>query len=418
MKQTIAFVIALLLFVSQSRAQQLNQDSVTTPPQPQGQQGWIQVNSGFPSGINFISFPSKDTAYAIGTTAVLRSIDGGSTWHQLSAPTGAAGDFFDALHGYVQGVNRTCYHTSDGGMNWIATNDSSIPGALYAITQDTAIIAGDAFFRTSDGGKSWHNLSPAYGGSITFYDNQHGFLVRGRSAYIYYDSTADAGYTWQTLSSFRASGQSKLTPVYISIDTILVLGDIGFARRSTDGGIDWDTVGKSTIPTGYGFGAVAYRSGRLLAVGTSGAIITSLDYGLTWEKENSGVGTELSTIKMFDNNLALAGGVNGTIVKTTNGGVDWIQVSPPSSSDLQSQVFPQPASRTLNISYTLPQLQGVTISVYDLTGKTIATPALKQLQTAGPHVIPFDGSQYPAGVYSYSIQTERYRASGKFTLVK
>ena len=72
----------------------------------------------------------------------------------------------------------------------------------------------------------------------------------------------------------------------------------------------------------------------------------------------------------------------------------------------------------MNFSYTLPQLQDVTISIYDMTGKAIATPLVKDLEQATQHTLLFDGSQFPAGVYNYQIQTERYHASGKFTIVR
>jgi photosystem II stability/assembly factor-like uncharacterized protein len=387
------------------------------PQQPQGQQGWVQETTNTQAIITNICWGSSDTVFAIGDSSLLRSTDAGSTWIHVASPLAFRGAFFDTEHGYLQ-AGHNCYHTSNGGKDWITTNDSAYNSPIYAIAADTALAGGA--FRTSDGGNTWRSVIAASVDitSLAFYDNRIGFMVGGIGIIGYYYSTTNSGLTWQQGKSYNSSSSQSLSPVYVSLDTILVVGDIGFARRTVDGGVTWDSVGKPTYPTTYGIGAVAYRAGRILAVGTSGAIFTSLDAGFSWQKENSGIGTELTTIAMMNDSLALTGGVGGEILKTTNGGTDWVQVFPPAQEEFVTQTFPQPATGVVNFVYTLPQLQDVTIRVYDITGNEFATIVRKQLQQAGSHTLPFDASRYPAGVYSYSVQTERFHTTGKFTLVK
>jgi hypothetical protein len=95
-----------------------------------------------------------------------------------------------------------------------------------------------------------------------------------------------------------------------------------------------------------------------------------------------------------------------------------VQVSPPSNMELYAQTFPEPAAGPIQISYSLPQMQNVSIVIADVTGRNIASVVDKQPQMAGSHTVPYDASRYPVGIYTYSIQTERYHASGKFTIVR
>lgn len=49
--------------------------------------------------------------------------------------------------------------------------------------------------------------------------------------------------------------------------------------------------------------------------------------GESWSVQTSGVAAQFSSVSMVDNNIAWAGGVGGVIVRTTNGGATWMQVT-------------------------------------------------------------------------------------------
>jgi len=60
----------------------------------------------------------------------------------------------------------------------------------------------------------------------------------------------------------------------------------------------------------------------------------------------------------------------------------------------------------------------VTLFVADVTGKQIAVLLDNQQRTKGTHRVVFDGSNYPAGMYYYTIHTGDYVATQKMTLMK
>jgi photosystem II stability/assembly factor-like uncharacterized protein len=426
MKTLICILILAFGFTALRAQQQFNQDT-TKPLASQGQLGWVKVNGGTSTSINDISFPSRDTAYAIGSSVVLRSIDGGDTWQQIPAPTGGTGSFSDTKNGYVVGDTRIPFHTVDGGMTWTPCADDSIPAPtlLLALTRDTVFVLGARVSRSVDGGKTWE-LTNIYSGeqAIDFYDAKHGIMVgfsgsSGFNAAGCY-TTSNGGSTWIPQSTGLPGGFRGVR--YLSKDTIVGVGGFEYTSgvnagiaRSTNGGRTWDSVVTPLIKAAAS--GIDHKGNRSLLVDGS-TILSSTDGGTTWLTENSGVTNGLNSVAMLDGSTALVGGVQGTILKTTNGGTDWVQVFPPSNQQLLTRTYPEPSQNTVQIDYTLPQLQNVTLTVLDVTGKLIGTPLTHQLQTLGSHTLPFDGSRYPAGVYTYRVQTERYYATGKFTLVK
>ncbi len=86
------------------------------------------------------------------------------------------------------------------------------------------------------------------------------------------------------------------------------------------------------------------------------------------------------------------------------------------------QNYPNPFNPTTVISYQLSAVSHVTLEVYDVLGREIATLVDGQ-QNAGAYKVNFDGAIYPSGVYFYRIDAvgvngKRYVAIKKLMLMK
>ena len=79
--------------------------------------------------------------------------------------------------------------------------------------------------------------------------------------------------------------------------------------------------------------------------------------------------------------------------------------------------YPNPFNPTTAIRFTLPVKGAVTLKVYDMSGREVATLA-DRFFAAGPQRVVFDGSSLPSGMYYYTIQTEGYVATRSMLLVK
>lgn len=431
MKHYIISILTLLLFVSQAGAQQFNQDTTSTPPQPQGQQGWVQENSGTTESLLDLSYPTKDTAFAFGGGALLQTTDGGTTWLPFQAPTKSFISFIDSRNGYIVSYSGgAVYHTSNAGLTWTSGNDNAegITTLVNAVTVDTAFVAGGASIsRTTNAGKTWTPSYPNVNNinAMAFADSKHGIVVGNLQPGPFPHNeltsgcftTTDGGQTW--VQQYLGAGDALYGVTCLNIDTIIAVGGVGYVSRSTNGGLTWDSL---PIGSSNGFIAITCRGNRIIAVGGgsagTGLIMTSTNAGLSWNQEQSGTTQVLTAVTMFNDSTAFVAGYNGVILKTTNGGTDWIQLSPPSSQYLVVTTFPEPSTGQLQFSYSLPKLQSVSLTVFDIQGHLVASVLNKQLETVGSHNIGFDGTLLPVGIYTYQFQTELYNTTGKFAIVK
>ncbi len=88
----------------------------------------------------------------------------------------------------------------------------------------------------------------------------------------------------------------------------------------------------------------------------------------------------------------------------------------PQSFELM-QNYPNPFNPTTVISYQLANVGHVTLKVYDILGRQVAT-LVDGVQSPGLHNVVFDGSKFASGVYLYRIQNGNYTRTMKMVLVK
>jgi hypothetical protein len=78
---------------------------------------------------------------------------------------------------------------------------------------------------------------------------------------------------------------------------------------------------------------------------------------------------------------------------------------------------PNPVSATASISFTLPRAGRTTLSVFDNSGRVVATLADGMLD-AGTHTRVFDASGLPAGLYLYRLSSGSYAETKTMTVVR
>ena len=118
----------------------------------------------------------------------------------------------------------------------------------------------------------------------------------------------------------------------INYDTVVAVGANGYIIRTTDSGEHWDSIPSNTTNSLYRVHFVNQTTGY--AVGEKGTILKTTDMGLTWE--NIGISTNLNLFSLSfinkdtgwvvggEGNLFYTYGNKGILLKTTNGGTNWI----------------------------------------------------------------------------------------------
>jgi hypothetical protein len=86
-------------------------------------------------------------------------------------------------------------------------------------------------------------------------------------------------------------------------------------------------------------------------------------------------------------------------------------------SFILEQNYPNPFNPTTTIAYTLPAASEVSLVVYDLLGRAVAT-LVEARQEAGRHEAAFDAGRLPSGVYVYRLRARSFTATRRLVVLK
>jgi hypothetical protein len=81
------------------------------------------------------------------------------------------------------------------------------------------------------------------------------------------------------------------------------------------------------------------------------------------------------------------------------------------------QNFPNPFNPATRITYALPAEGRVSLKVFDLLGREVAT-LTDGVQPAGAHTVVFDGSSLASGMYLYRLEADGRTAVRRMILTK
>jgi len=82
-----------------------------------------------------------------------------------------------------------------------------------------------------------------------------------------------------------------------------------------------------------------------------------------------------------------------------------------------AQNYPNPFNPSTRVEYSIPTGSLVTIKVFDILGREVATLVNEQ-KAAGSYTATFDASNLANGTYIYKIQAGNFTDTKKMTLLK
>jgi hypothetical protein len=107
----------------------------------------------------------------------------------------------------------------------------------------------------------------------------------------------------------------------------------------------------------------------------------------------------------------------GMIWVARNENIKSIEVSKEIPSEYSIGNYPNPFNPTTTINYQLPQDGMVTLKVYDVLGKEVAT-LVNEHKSAGYYQTEFEGGKLSSGIYVAAIQANNFTKSIKLLLAK
>ena len=93
------------------------------------------------------------------------------------------------------------------------------------------------------------------------------------------------------------------------------------------------------------------------------------------------------------------------------------QSSEPISFQLK-QNYPNPFNPSTMINFSIPKKSRVSLNVYDITGKLVASLINNEMKTEGSYNYEFDGAMLASGMYFYKLEAGDYKDVKRMILVK
>ena len=296
-----------------------------------GGTNWTQLP--FLGSTYFMKFYSPNFGLATGNFGQYISRDGGLSW-EPSPNDMYAFDFIDDQIG-LGASNNGIYKTIDGGVTF-TTVHTGVAEAVEFLTSTVAVgIVDSMFVRSSDGGDIWTTGVASEGRNRLLGVFGDVVLAWGREGnFPDYDDrgfrSSDAGQTWTDLGEIMngSSFTSYFSFAVPNPQTVVATDGSGNMFYSNDAGQSWTQVfgAPSGIQPGFLSSAVpSFADAQTGYFGYgSGFIIKTTNAGASWFQISSGTGQSLNDIDRFANGNLIAVGDNGTILTNSGGTSQWI----------------------------------------------------------------------------------------------
>jgi photosystem II stability/assembly factor-like uncharacterized protein len=317
----------------------------------------------------FFSVGFRDTmnGWAIGDLgARFKSHDGGVTWINASSDSLESFlcvSFLDSLNGWMTSYSPDNYRgkilkTSDGGATWdlVWTSIDITPRKIKFTNLTCGYFYGEPahyLYYTTDGGNSWD--ARPIGEAVNNYILDFDFTSPNKGCIVttleHLKTTIDGGVTWTPVSS----APEMVSHVLMTApDTFFISGNYylplqnpktpAFIGKSTDTGNTW-TITHFREPEQIN--ALCRQSSRqpgtpiLWITGNGGSLFRSVDENITWQPITRQASLASINSIYFDKNFPVGWAVtsNGYILKTSDGGNNWVRIETGDSLNLSSVCF-------------------------------------------------------------------------------
>ena len=265
-------------------------------------QTWQKENESLDYQLNSIETKVGQSGYAVGSEGIiLMGTDGGANWVQKST-----------------------------GFNWDLNDISSI-----ALEEYTYQVVGQYGIMLKNDGydsefKIVNNLFWHWIQSIEFVNQFTGWAVGGDSGWGGTTDgiilkTTDGGETWE----IKQNLQTPLTDMdFINEYKGWAVGRNGLIKATSSGGESWVT---QNGPIGGTLTSVCFtdeNNGWIVSMSNFGEIIHTTNGGNSWTKQTNTSGNPLHDVFFINQKTGWAVGLDTTIIRTIDGGQNWLRVAP------------------------------------------------------------------------------------------
>lgn len=272
---------------------------------------------------------NSDTCYI----DVKYSLDNGSSWSLIPGDNG--GDGLIELSALPIGVNHQFiwtpkYYRLDVGS--CPGNDKNVLIKItpydFTVGQSDETIVNLSNNLIDSVACDWEQLNSGVGDylqDVFFLNNDTGFVSGVGGTFI---KTTNQGITWSVINLGTLEWLNSL----FFTDNLngVIVGANGYLVRTNNGGTTWQIINSGTSDWLFSVFFPSNQIGYAVGGGASGVgqvILKTIDGGLTWNNQNIANSSQLRSVHFLNDNVGYASGYNATIIKTTDGGLNWIPLN-------------------------------------------------------------------------------------------
>ena len=334
-----------------------------------------------------------------GLTWSVTSLNDENIWNITSVGSNNYASSSDGIYISSNGTTWTSFALSNREVYDLAINGNY----MYAGTDNYGV------YYSTNNGVSWTQsfLNNKDIWSIAVYTN---YVIAGTNGNgIYYSN--DNGYIW------NQSHLNNIDVERIRFDvTTAYAGTEDGIYKSTNFGVNWVQFGLS----GKNINDIIFSGPYIYAGTDDDGVYVSTKQGLTWSQINDGFPSGDIDINAlaFTNNYFVAGSTGKSAWRRPKSQVGIKQISElvPLLFSLK-QNYPNPFNPVTNIKFDILTSEFITLKIYDILGKEVATLVNEKLNV-GSYEVDWDASGYISGVYFYRLRAGDYVDVKKMILIK
>ncbi|HPT02791.1 MAG TPA: YCF48-related protein [Bacteroidales bacterium] len=367
------------------------------------------------------SLKGTHKAWCVGYSGtILKTENDGKSWSAQQSNTSQhlmSVCFTDENHGIAVGCASPILKTNDGGEHWdtVPRPANNYLGKVYfRDSLNGWITSHHAILNSIDGGNTW---SVSYSTpedfeihDIAFTDSLHGHAVGSlfspdwESKII---ATSDGGQTWNEVHFERFSDLYSVC--FTSIHNGWACGSRGHILHTTDEGETWETIRYSdTLVTLYSICFTDSLNGWIVGENSyskndAGLILRTIDGGVTWNEQPSGVGHALNAVTFNTPEFGYAVGFYGTILKWGENSIG-IEDKKKELQTGEINIFPNPTDQCTNFRYIVTEPSRIRIIICDLSGKELYS-LIDSFHGPGMYNLRCNTSGLTSGIYLCRLLT-------------
>lgn len=396
---------------------------------------WIQSSKSIDIYFSFAAIPNHvggtNLFAGSGYHGVYLSTDNGTNWTLIHQ---------DAAIGQVRALavsdtnlyaaEFSVYHSSNSGISLTSTTLKNIDAAAIAIN-DTNVFVGTynlGIYRSSIKGKSWTAVNSGLTDSALYIT---GLFASGKNLFAgtwgrgAFRSTNN-GESWSEVNNGMvnhvhcfADSPNGTSGTNLFAGTFFGEG----VYLSTDNGNSWTAMSNGLTNKNIRCLAVSPNGadGVYLFAGTwKGGVFLSTDNGAHWIEFNTGLSNKSVVNGLFVSGSYLFAGTDDGIWRRPLSdafptSAEQINADNTSGGFRLEQNYPNPFSSLTSIQFQIPVPSKVTLKVYDILGKEVAT-LVDEKKSLGMYKVNFEPKGLVSGMYYYRMQVGDFVQTKKLAI--